>query len=49
MTGSLLLVLAALFGGLLWSILYLKTRNILVPIISHIFFDILLLIVFPLV
>ncbi|MCL7747142.1 CPBP family intramembrane glutamic endopeptidase [Halalkalibacter alkaliphilus] len=47
--GSLLLVLAALLGGFLWSILYLKTRNILVPIISHLFFDVLLLILFPLV
>ncbi len=35
-TGSMLLVLAALTAGFVWSLLYLRTNNIGVPIVSHI-------------
>ncbi|GAE33504.1 CPBP family intramembrane glutamic endopeptidase [Halalkalibacter akibai] len=48
-TGSLLLVLAALIAGLIWSFLYVKTNNIWVPIVSHVTFNLLLLILFPLI
>ena len=48
-TGSLLLVLAALLAGLIWSYLYVRTNSIWVPIISHLIFDFFLLIFFPLI
>ncbi|WP_235820403.1 CPBP family intramembrane glutamic endopeptidase [Halalkalibacter krulwichiae] len=47
-TGSILLVLAALFAGLAWSFLYTQTRNIWLPILSHLVFNLFLLILFPL-
>ncbi|WP_408010586.1 CPBP family intramembrane glutamic endopeptidase [Pseudalkalibacillus sp. A8] len=47
-SGSILLVLAALFAGIVWAILYEKTKNILVPLLSHLVFDILLFLAFPL-
>nr|WP_017728252.1 type II CAAX endopeptidase family protein [Halalkalibacterium ligniniphilum] len=47
--GSLLLVLAALLAGFIWAWLYVKTNNLGVPIVSHLLFDLLLLIIFPLI
>jgi membrane protease YdiL (CAAX protease family) len=48
-TGSLLLVLAAMIAGIVWSLLYVQTKNIWVPIISHLLFNLFLLILFPLI
>ncbi|MDT8861681.1 CPBP family intramembrane metalloprotease [Alkalihalobacillus sp. MEB130] len=47
-TGSFLLVLAALLAGFIWSVLYVKTRNIFLVIVSHLVFDLFLLVLFPL-
>lgn len=47
-SGSILLVLAALVAGLIWALLYEYTKTILVPLISHLAFDLLLFVVFPL-
>ncbi|WP_100406854.1 CPBP family intramembrane glutamic endopeptidase [Bacillus solitudinis] len=47
-SGSLLLVLAALFAGFIWSYLYARTKNLAIVIVSHLVFDCLLLLVFPL-
>lgn len=47
-SGSLLLVLAAIVGGLCWGLLYKITENISVAILSHFVFDFLLLILLPL-
>ncbi len=47
-SGSILLVLAALIAGFTWGILYEKTKNILVPLLSHLAFDLLLFLIFPL-
>jgi uncharacterized protein len=47
-SGSILLVLAALFAGFAWAILYEKTKNIWVPLVSHFVFDLLLFVLFPL-
>ncbi|MFC0558150.1 CPBP family intramembrane glutamic endopeptidase [Halalkalibacter alkalisediminis] len=48
-TGSLLLVLAALLAGLAWSFLYVRSKSIWVPILSHLIFDLFLLVLFPLI
>lgn len=45
---SPLLLLAALCGGILWGSLYLWKKNILLPLLSHLVFDLLLLVLFPL-
>lgn len=47
-SGSILLILTALFAGILWGYLYYKTNNILIPIVSHYVFNTFLLIIFPL-
>ncbi|WP_221563616.1 CPBP family intramembrane glutamic endopeptidase [Alkalihalobacillus sp. TS-13] len=47
-SGSILLVLAALFAGFVWALLYEKTKNIWVPLMSHLVFDLLLFVLFPL-
>lgn len=46
-TGSLLLVIAALIAGFVWSMIYLKTKNIWAAILSHVIFDLLLLVILP--
>lgn len=46
--GSILLVLAALIAGFVWSYIYVKTRNLWIAIISHLVFDLFLLLLFPL-
>ncbi|MBU8907782.1 type II CAAX endopeptidase family protein [Desertibacillus haloalkaliphilus] len=46
--GSLLLLVATVLAGLLWSTLYLWKRNIWLCIFSHLIFDLFLLVLFPL-
>ncbi len=46
-TGSLLLVMAALIAGFVWSIIYLKTNNLWAAILSHLIFDLFLLVILP--
>ncbi|WP_368504685.1 lysostaphin resistance A-like protein [Alkalihalophilus sp. As8PL] len=46
--GSILLVLAALIAGFVWAWIYVKTRNLWVAILSHLVFDLFLLLLFPL-
>ncbi|MCH1627817.1 CPBP family intramembrane glutamic endopeptidase [Ferdinandcohnia quinoae] len=45
--GNLLFLLATLVGGILWGALYVWKRNIVVNIISHLIFDLLLIVIFP--
>ncbi|RBW70635.1 CPBP family intramembrane glutamic endopeptidase [Bacillus taeanensis] len=47
-SGSILLVLAAITGGIVWGWLYYYTKNLTISILSHLFFDFLLFIAFPL-
>jgi uncharacterized protein len=47
-SGEFVLILAALTGGFVWSILYAWKRSIRLVIISHIVFDLLLFGLFPL-
>lgn len=46
--GSILLLLATFTAGIVWSHLYYKTNNIWTVFLSHIVFDGLLLMIFPL-
>ena len=46
--GSLLLILAAITGGLVWGYLYAKMKSLPLVIISHLVFDLFLLIILPL-
>lgn len=46
--GALLLLVAAVFAGTVWGYLYKRTSNMIVPILSHLVFDLLLLVFFPL-
>ncbi len=45
---SILLLFAALLSGLLWGGLYHWKKNLLISIASHIVFDLLILVIFPL-
>lgn len=47
-SGSLLLVLAALLAGFVWAVLYEYSKNMIVPLVSHLIFDLLLFVLFPL-
>ncbi len=47
-TGYFLLILAAFFSGLIWGMLYVWKRSLPLLIISHLIFDLLLFILFPL-
>jgi uncharacterized protein len=47
-SGEFVLIIAALTGGLVWSILYAWKRSIRLVILSHIVFDLLLFGLFPL-
>ncbi|MFX3623225.1 MAG: lysostaphin resistance A-like protein [Ectobacillus sp.] len=47
-SGSVLLVIAALVGGVFWGWLYERTGKIEVAILSHLVFDVWLLILLPL-
>lgn len=46
---SILLLVAGIFGGLLWGSLYHYTKNIWLSIISHMIFNLLLLVLFPII
>ena len=46
--GSLMLILAAIVAGIFWGILYAWQKNIVLVIVSHLVFNLLLLVVFPL-
>ncbi|MCA0985938.1 CPBP family intramembrane glutamic endopeptidase [Guptibacillus algicola] len=46
--GTLLLLAAALLAGFTWGYLYKRTGTITVPILSHLVFDLMLLVFFPL-
>ncbi|WP_413380230.1 CPBP family intramembrane glutamic endopeptidase [Alkalihalobacillus sp. 1P02AB] len=48
LSGSLLLVLAALMAGLVWNYLYYRTQNIWAVIFCHQIFNLFLLVLFPL-
>lgn len=45
---SPLLMLAGIGGGLLWGVLYAWKKNLMIPLLSHLIFDGLLLLIFPL-
>jgi membrane protease YdiL (CAAX protease family) len=47
-TGNLILILAALVGGLFWGWMYMKYRSMLMNIVSHVVWDIAIFLVFPL-
>ena len=47
-SGQLLLVIAALFTGFIWGWLYFKKKSMPLVIVSHLVFDVLLFILFPL-
>ncbi|WP_051317316.1 CPBP family intramembrane glutamic endopeptidase [Ectobacillus panaciterrae] len=47
-SGSLLLVIAALVGGVFWGGIYHRTGSIEMAILSHLMFDLLLLVLLPL-
>ncbi len=42
-----ILILAALTCGIFWGFIYMKTKNITLVILSHIFWDILIFVLFP--
>ncbi|MDE5412188.1 CPBP family intramembrane glutamic endopeptidase [Alkalihalobacterium chitinilyticum] len=46
--GTLLLLVAALVAGPVWSYLYYRTENMVIPIVSHSIFNLFLLVLFPL-
>jgi membrane protease YdiL (CAAX protease family) len=47
-SGNLMLVLAALAGGLFWGYLYYRLGSVLLVAVSHTLWDILIFIIFPL-
>ena len=47
-SGSFLLVFAAFFSGIIWGLLYIKKKSMPLVIVSHIVFDIMIFIFFPL-
>jgi uncharacterized protein len=47
-SGSSMLILAAIVGGLYWGLLFAWKKNILLNIISHFSFNLFLLVLFPL-
>ncbi|TKD71341.1 CPBP family intramembrane glutamic endopeptidase [Pseudalkalibacillus hwajinpoensis] len=47
-SGAPLLIVAALAGGIVWGWIYEKRRNFWVPLLSHILFDLLILVFIPL-
>lgn len=46
--GSTLLLVATIMAGIVWSTLYHYTKNIWTVLLSHVIFDLLLLVLFPL-
>ncbi|MDQ0483239.1 CPBP family intramembrane glutamic endopeptidase [Guptibacillus hwajinpoensis] len=47
-SGAPLLIVAALVGGVIWGWIYEKRANFWVPLLSHILFDLLILVFIPL-
>ncbi|WP_270181215.1 CPBP family intramembrane glutamic endopeptidase [Alkalihalobacillus sp. CinArs1] len=47
-SGAPLLIVAALVGGIVWGWIYEKRKNFWVPLLSHILFDLLILVFIPL-
>jgi uncharacterized protein len=46
--GSSIFVVASVVGGLFWGFLYMWKRNMVLNIVSHIVFDLFLIVLFPL-
>ena len=46
--GVFLLLIAAVLAGCVWGYLYDRTHNMIVPLLSHLVFDLFLLVFFPL-
>lgn len=46
--GAFLLLIAAVLAGIVWGYLYNRTENMIVPLLSHLVFDLFLLVFFPL-
>jgi uncharacterized protein len=46
-TGNLVLILAALTGGIFWGWMYMKYRSILMNSFSHVIWDIAVFLIFP--
>ncbi|QOR67757.1 CPBP family intramembrane metalloprotease [Cytobacillus suaedae] len=47
-SGSTMLILAAIVGGLYWGIVYAWKKNIIINIISHFTFNLFLIVIWPL-
>jgi membrane protease YdiL (CAAX protease family) len=47
-TGNFILIMAALVGGLFWGWMYMKYNSLLMNIVSHIVWDIVIFLLFPL-
>ncbi|MED3652486.1 type II CAAX endopeptidase family protein [Heyndrickxia sporothermodurans] len=47
-SGNIVLMFAALVGGIVWGTLYYKFKSIPLVVISHLIFDLLLIVVLPL-
>lgn len=47
-SGSTMLILAAIVGGLYWGVIYAWKKNIVINIISHFTFNLFLLVILPL-
>ena len=46
-TGNLVLILAALTGGLFWGWMYMRYRSILMNSVSHVVWDVFVFLIFP--
>ncbi|MFW6103652.1 MAG: CPBP family intramembrane glutamic endopeptidase, partial [Bacteroidota bacterium] len=46
-TGNLVLILAALAGGIFWGWMYMRYRSILMNSVSHVIWDIAVFLIFP--
>ncbi len=47
-SGSIMLILAAIVGGLYWGLIYAWKKNIVINIVSHFTFNLLLIVIWPL-
>ncbi|MBE4909565.1 CPBP family intramembrane metalloprotease [Bacillus luteolus] len=47
-SGSTMLILAAIVGGLYWGLIYVWKKNIVINIVSHFTFNLFLLVILPL-
>ena len=48
-TGNVVLIVAALTGGLFWGWLYLRYKSMLINIVSHLVWDVMVFLIFPFV